>query len=334
MRFRILGVIGAIALLTSCASTPERGTSADSGTNDKTAADAPDSGVLKAVVLEGKPFASKEGDTYEGFAVDVINHVKDEAGLSSVEFVPASSVTDGFKAITSGEADIACGVSFTWDRAKTVNFSLPFAIGGTRLLAGAGVDGTPESLTGKTIGVIADSASAKVLGDVVPSAEFTGFATSAEAIDALEKGDVEILGGPTLWLASNKGETSTSLVPDRPYGRSGIGCVVKQDNGKLLSAANLAIGQMMQAYVDGDAGSREMINRWVGPDSAIDLSESTISALYRIMLGTTAEISTNVKDPVESQQAETAESPEAAAATPDTATPDEGTDQQNQQTTD
>ena len=327
MRFGILGVMGALALLTSCGSTPESGTTKQSETSEQSAEAAPESGILKAVVLEGKPFAAKQGDTYEGFAVDVINHVKDEAGLSSVEFLPVSSVSEGFQAITSGKADIACGVSFTWDRAKTVNFSLPFAIGGTRLLAGAGVDGTPESLNGKTIGVVADSASAKVLKDVVPSAELTSFATPSEALGALEKGDIEILGGPTLWLASNKGETSTSLVPDRPYGRSGIGCVVKQDNGQLLSAANLAIGQMMQAYVDGDAGSREMINRWVGPDSSIDLSESTISALYRIMLGTTAEISTNVMYPVETDPADSTESSQATPATTDAATPDEGTEQ-------
>ena len=108
-----------------------------------------------------------------------------------------------------------------------------------------------------------------------------------------------MLGGPSLWLASNRGDSGKTLVPVRPYGSSGVGCIVKQDNGKLLSAANLAIGQMMQAYVDGDAGSREMINRWVGPGSAIDLSEATISALYRVMLASTAEISTNVQDPAE-----------------------------------
>ena len=70
-----------------------------------------------------------------------------------------------------------------------------------------------------------------------------------------------------------------------------------------------------------------MINRWVGPDSSIDLSESTISALYRIMLGTTAEISTNVMDPVETDPADSTESSQATPATPDAATPDEGTEQ-------
>ena len=53
------------------------------------------------------------------------------------------------------------------------------------------------------------------------------------------------------------------------------------------------------SYVDGDAGSREEINRWIGPDSSVKLSEDTISALYRVMLASTAEISTNVKSPDE-----------------------------------
>ena len=295
MRFRILGLLGAVAMLSACAGTPEEGAPSDASSSDSSSGN----GTLKAVLLEGKPFAMKKGDGFEGWSVDVINSVKDEAGLGSVEFSAASSVEEGFEAITSGKADIACGVSFTWERAEKVNYSLPYAIGGTRLLAGTDVDGTPESLKGKSIGVVKDSASAKVLTDVVPDIELTTFATPTEALEALEGDKVDMLGGPSLWLASNKGDSGKTLVPVRPYGSSGIGCIVKQDNGKLLSVANLAIGQMMQAYVDGDAGSREMVNRWVGPGSAIDLSEATISALYRVMLASTAEISTNVQDPAE-----------------------------------
>ena len=299
MRFRILGLLGALAMLSACANTPDNGANSNSSSGDAPSSETAATGSLKAVVMEGKPFAIKEGESFDGWAIDVINAVKDEAGLGSVELTSASSVDDGFEAITSGKADIACGVSFNWQRAKDVSYSLPFAIGGTRLLAAAGVDGTPESLKGKTIGVVKNSASAKVLEDVVPNAEFTAFNTPAEALEALNGDKVDMLGGPSLWLASNKGDSGKTLVPVRPYGSAGIGCIVKQDNGKLLSTANLAIGQMMQAYVDGDAGSREMVNRWVGPGSSIDLSETTISALYRVMLASTAEISTNVQDPAE-----------------------------------
>jgi polar amino acid transport system substrate-binding protein len=72
---------------------------------------------------------------------------------------------------------------------------------------------------------------------------------------------------------------------------------VAQNNPGLLTAGNLAIAQMMQAYVDGDSGSREMVNRWVGPGSAIKLSEEQISDFYALILTSTAEISTTVKPP-------------------------------------
>ena len=82
-----------------------------------------------------------------------------------------------------------------------------------------------------------------MLKNVVPGATLKNFTTPKEALDAFYTGDVSILGGGTLWLAANK----TALLPFRPYGRSGISCIVNQNNGKLLSSTNIALGQMMQA---------------------------------------------------------------------------------------
>ena len=49
---------------------------------------------------------------------------------------------------------------------------------------------------------------------------------------------------------------------------------------------------MMQAYMDGDAGTREMINRWIGPGSDVGLSQETIRSLYGLILSITAELNT------------------------------------------
>ena len=156
------------------------------------------------------------------------------------------------------------------------------------------VDGTPDSLKVQTIGVVKDSASAKVLESVIPGVTLKAFDTPAEALSAYNSGEVPILGGGTLWLAANSSPETTALLPFRPYGRSGVGCIVSQNNGKLLSQANLAIGQMMQAYMDGDAGTREMVDRWIGPGSSVGLTRSGISSLYGLILSITAEISTVV----------------------------------------
>lgn len=111
---------------------------------------------------------------------------------------------------------------------------------------------------------------------------------------AYDSGEIPILGGGTLWLAANSSPETSALLPFRPYGRSGIGFIVNQHNGKLLSATNVAIGQMMQAYMDGEVGTREMVNRWTGPGRKVGLSQEAIKTLNILMLSVTAEISTTI----------------------------------------
>ena len=258
---------------------------------------AAESTTLKAVIFEDvKPLYQKTDAGYEGLGVDVLEQIRMQARRRKVEYTSANSVKEGLNAVITGKADIACGVAFTWARSTQVNYTLPFGIGGTRLLTSSNttVDGTPSSLSGKTVGVVKDSASAKVLKSVVPGVTLKPFDTPALALAAYDSGDVPILGGGTLWLAANSSPASTALLPLRPYGRSGIGCIVSQNNGKLLSNANLAIGQMMQAYMDGDAGTRHMVERWIGPESSVGLSREVIQALYGLILNVTAEISTTV----------------------------------------
>ena len=258
---------------------------------------AAESTTLKAVIFEDvKPLYQKTDAGYEGLGVDVLEQIRMQARRRKVQYTSANSVKEGLNAVITGKADIACGVAFTWARSTQVNYTLPFGIGGTRLLTASNttVDGTPSSLSGKTVGVVKDSASAKVLKSVVPGVTLKAFDTPALALAAYDSGDVPILGGGTLWLAANSSPASTALLPLRPYGRSGIGCIVNQNNGKLLSNANLAIGQMMQAYMDGDAGTRHMVERWIGPESSVGLSREVIQALYGLILNVTAEISTTV----------------------------------------
>ena len=51
---------------------------------------------------------------------------------------------------------------------------------------------------------------------------------------------------------------------------------------------------MMQAYMDGDAGTREMLDCWIGPGSSVGLTREGISSLYGLILSITTEISTVV----------------------------------------
>ena len=78
------------------------------------------------------------------------------------------------------------------------------------------IDGTPDSLDGETIGVVKDTASAKVLKSVVPGGTLKNYDTPIEGLKAFYEGDVPILGGGTLWLAANSRINKTALLPFRP----------------------------------------------------------------------------------------------------------------------
>ena len=265
-------------------------------------ANAFETGSLRAVVIgDGLPMITKEGDAYDGLSMVVLEAIRDQmqtapqakADSFSIEPVPVASAREGLDKIRSGEADLACGVAFSWERQNSVDFTIPFANGGVRLLAPEGNDGTPASLKGQTIGVVQDSVASKVLAASLDDVQFKFFEGPEQALAALKSGDVKVLGGDSLWLKANHKATAPDavVVPERAYARSGVGCVVGDATPKLLNVSNLAIGRLLGAYVDNDPAVRSEVNRWIGQDSAIGLSDDQISKFFRIVLATTAQFS-------------------------------------------
>ena len=131
-----------------------------------------DSGKLRAVVIgNALPMVKKDGDNYDGLSFVVLEAIRDQLNVSAlkkdkeidIEPVAVGSAQEGLNKIRSGAADIACGVAFSWKRQGTLTYTLPFAMGGVRVLAPQGNDGTPDRLNGQTVGVVKDSVAATAL---------------------------------------------------------------------------------------------------------------------------------------------------------------------------
>ena len=54
---------------------------------------------------------------------------------------------------------------------------------------------------------------------------------------------------------------------------------------------------MMQAYLDGDAGTRHMVNRWIGPGTNVGMKQEAIRSIFSSILSITGEFSTAVALP-------------------------------------
>jgi len=291
MLIRSTALLLALTALTAC-STPQTTSTSEAEAPAPTPEPITN---LKAVALsDALPYSSWNGQEWEGLAHEVLDVIQTELGGDATpEIIDVTSVEAAGEALKDGSANIACGVSFSWDRAEQLSYSLPFAVGGVRLLTTGDNDGTPESLSGMSIGVVKDSVSADVVAKQLPEADQTQFDSPAAALDALRQGTVDTIANGALWAKANADAVPGSkAVPERPYGRSAIACVVNPENQALLAKANVAIAQLLQNYIDGDEASTIRINRWIGPESAVGLSTETIATYYNAVLSTVTGIDT------------------------------------------
>ena len=294
MLLRSSALLLALTALTAC-STPQ--TPPTVSTSDaETPASTPEQVThLKAVALNAAlPYSSQNGNQWEGLAHEVLSVIQAElGGEAAPEIIGVTSIKAAGEALKDGSANIACGVGFSWDRAEQLSYSLPFAVGGVRLLTTGDNDGTPEALKGTSIGVVKDSVPADVVAKQLPETELTQFDSPAAGLDALRQGTVDAIAHGALWAKANaKAVTGGKAVPERPYSRSAVACVVNPENQALLAKANVAIAQLLQNYIDGEDASTKRINRWIGPDSAVGLPAETIATFYNAVLSTVTGIDT------------------------------------------
>ena len=256
-------------------------------------------GQLKVLVMnDDLPYTTAQGKGYAGLAMEFVAEMQRDLSKAlgkpvQVKTVPAHSIDEGLGAIVLGKADIACGVSYSWGAANVVDYSLPFALTGVRLLAPAGNDGTPSALAGQQIGVVKNSLAAATMAAAVPKAKLVPFENPQAALTALGSGKVNVLAGDSLWLMANRSSagSSTNLVPTVPYNRSAVACIVAENNSGILNVSNYAIARLLQGYINGDPQVRQRINRWIGPGSSLNLSQDAITGYFTNVLLTAALVS-------------------------------------------
>jgi polar amino acid transport system substrate-binding protein len=193
-----------------------------------------------------------------------------------------------FRQVHTGEVDLLCGSQFTWEREMFVDFSIPFALSGIRLLRrDDGIDGSPDSLRGKRIGVVAGSLGEATVKAMQPAAVPIAQPSLAAGVAAVRAGRLDAMAGDTLLLASAAlaaGFTQASLVPEVPYNRFAVGCAMPENNSTLRNLVNLALARMMQGYINGSERQRQIVNRWLGPGSALGLPEEMIKLYFSSVL--------------------------------------------------
>lgn len=206
----------------------------------------------------------------------------------SVRFAPISDPASLVNSITSGKADLACGLPFSWAVDMQVDFSLPIGLSGVRLLAPTGrFDGSPAALSGRRIGVVRQSLGETELRGMQSKATPVAFDSLKAAVAAMQAGTVEGVIGDTIVLAGlvrQQGLPGLELSPALPYEAYAVSCVLAENDSAFRNVVNLAIARLLQGYLDGQPDTVSAVNRWLGPASALGLPESAIRASFEAVL--------------------------------------------------
>ncbi|MBD2565830.1 MULTISPECIES: amino acid ABC transporter substrate-binding protein [Nostoc] len=241
-------------------------------------------GVLTAgTSRDALPFAyvNSQGKL-NGYSVDMLTLIKEQlekdlgkkiklqlVGLSPSERIPK---------IVNQQVDIVCDASsFTWKRDKKVDFSVSYGVTGTQLLVKEGSNlGSPESLIGKQIGVLAGTTNEQAIAHVQPQAKLVYFKTRAEGYTALQEGTIDAFSSDSIllegWLQQQKNPDAFKIVPDRPYSREGIACMVPENNSKFLDTVNYSLVKFMQGFVNGNQRYVAIFDRWFGANDTVALN--------------------------------------------------------------
>ncbi|MBN3923035.1 amino acid ABC transporter substrate-binding protein [Nostoc sp. NMS4] len=241
-------------------------------------------GVLTAgTSRDALPFAYVDSQgKLNGYSVDMLTLIKEQLekdlGKKIKLQLVALSPSERIPKIVNQQVDIVCDASsFTWKRDKKVDFSVSYGATGTQLLVKKGSNlGSPESLIGKRIGVLAGTTNEQAIAHVQPKAKLVYFKTRVEGYTALQEGTIDAFSSDSIllegWLQQQKNPDAFAIAPDRPYSREGIACMVPENNSKFLDTVNYSLVKFMQGFVNGNQRYVTIFDRWFGSHGAVTLN--------------------------------------------------------------
>ena len=241
-------------------------------------------GVLTAgTSKDAFPFAykDKQGQLI-GYSVDMLKLIQQqlekEVGrkiqLKLVPLAPAGRIPN----IDNRKVDIVCDASsFTWERNKNVDFSFSYGATGTNLLVKKASNlGSPKSLIGKRIGVLAKTTNEQAIKQAQPQAKLVYLKDRWQGYTALQQGKIDAFADDGIlleaWLGREKHYDTYKVVPDRPLSREGIACMVPEDNSDFLDTVNYTFYGFMQGFVNNESKYVTIFDRWFGERGAIPLN--------------------------------------------------------------
>ncbi len=252
-------------------------------------------GVITAGTRQdAAPFAFEQNGKFVGFSVELLELIRTrtEQELKKpirLELVPVTTA-NRIPMVEQRQVDIECGAtSRTWNRAKFVDFSVPFFLAGTQLLVGNNSSAQgPASLAGKKVGVIRGTTNEGALQNLQPPVTIVYVSNRLEGAEAVKAGKIDAFASDGVLLeGSLKQQNALSnfrIVPKTPIQSEAYACMVPQNQSDWRNLVDISLLQFMEGVVAEQPTAVSLYNRWFGPTGFIDYPKELNIQFYKGIL--------------------------------------------------
>lgn len=230
-------------------------------------------GVLKVAAFDANPpfgFVDAKSRKIVGLDVDYANALAKKLGVK-LDIVPTNPA-NRIPLLSSGKVDLVlANFTITDERAKVVNFSIPYFASGTQFIAKKGTLKAPDQLSSLRIGVDKGTTNEIQLREQYPKATLVAYDDTPFAFTALRNGQVQAISqdGPKLigLLAElPAAERAKWEVPPFAISQDYIGVGIPKGETALTEWVNTSLREL-----EASGQAAKIYDTWFGPKTKTPL---------------------------------------------------------------
>ncbi|MCC8465035.1 MULTISPECIES: ABC transporter substrate-binding protein [Photorhabdus] len=226
-------------------------------------------GAVRIAVFDSNPpfgFIDPQTKKLAGYDVDIANAIANDLGVK-LELRPTNPA-NRLPLLASKKVDlIAANFTVTHERAKQVDFSIPYFATGQKFIARKGVLKSPEDIKNLRIGADKGTVQEITLREHYPTAKVISYDDTPLAFAALRNGNVQAItqdDAKLVGLLANVPEAQKAEFEISPFSitREYQAVAAAKGQERLVEAVNQTL---LKLEKEGEAA--EIYNRWFGPET-------------------------------------------------------------------
>ncbi|MBF2058084.1 MAG: amino acid ABC transporter substrate-binding protein [Cyanobacterium sp. T60_A2020_053] len=235
-----------------------------------------ETGIMKAGYrLDTPPFAfvNEEGKPV-GYAIEILDLIREELETQlgqkiTLQLVPINP-QNRFQEVIDGSIYIECGsTTVTWEREKTVDFSVSYFASGTQMITKKGSGfANSDNLKGANIAVIPQTTNEKAITRYATAANLIPVASEEEGWQKLVKGEIDGFAGDGILLQSLRKQAPSpqdyEIVPEFPYVIESYACTLPPNQSQWRDTVNYTLVKFMQGVTTDTPSAIAIYERWFG----------------------------------------------------------------------